>query len=260
MKMHMKMRVATLAVSVALLGGTALVASGQTGAYFSDSLAGSVAGTIGQVVVTTPNSTPWVNFTNLLPGDPQSVTVGYRNDGTVNEDIWINFNNLTALSALNNLGHFGSFTVTGNGPGTIAGPAFTSSNLDDNSAADACGPLSPSGCWPVPQQIKIASNITPGQAGSFTITFEYASALGNTTNTTWNPYPLPGDNGMTQTYAACETYYGSHALPAGDASPHAACSNNQVTINPSDTGTSGLPYQLVGTQVGITPGQAGTKF
>ena len=47
MKFSMKMRALTLAASVALVGGTALVASGETGAYFSQTVPGSISGTVG---------------------------------------------------------------------------------------------------------------------------------------------------------------------------------------------------------------------
>ncbi|MHB8380074.1 MAG: hypothetical protein ACYDB2_09210 [Acidimicrobiales bacterium] len=253
---------ATLAVSVALLGGTALVASGQTGAYFSSSAGGGITGTIGTINVTNQSSS-YISFSDLLPGSPQTLQMNYQNSGNSPADVWINFDQATALSALNNLGRYGSFTVASSALGTV----FTSSNLDDNNASDACGSFSntpasgpTSGCWPVPQLIKIASNVPSGGTGTVYFTFEYASKLGNTPATSWNSWPLPGDNGMSQTYAQCETYYGSNPLPAGDSSAHAACSDNQVTINAGDGNGSGLPFQLDGTQVGITPGQVGTKF
>ena len=47
MKMIFKSKVLALVASVALLGGTAFVASGSTGAYFSDTHSGSITGTIG---------------------------------------------------------------------------------------------------------------------------------------------------------------------------------------------------------------------
>jgi hypothetical protein len=59
--------------------------------------------------------------------------------------------------------------------------------------------------------------------------FQYASALSTQalvgTTADWNTYPQAGD----------------------------------VTINSSDGTGNGLPYQVVATQHGITPGAAGTK-
>jgi hypothetical protein len=250
MKMHVKTRVLTLVATISLLGGTAFVASGSTGAYFSDTHPGNVGGSIGQILIAVPNTN--LSFTNLMPGAPQTVTVNYTSGGTVNQDIWVTFPNSTALSALNNLGHYGSATVSSYGWGSPNGTDFTSANLDDNATTDACGPLSPSGCWPLPNQVKLASNVPPGQAGSFTFTFEYASALTPPASLSWNPFPLPGRNASYQTYAACETAGGTHSQ----------CSNNQVTINGSDSPASGagLPFQIVATQVGIQPNDLGSKF
>ncbi len=255
-----KFRVLTLMATVAMLGGTAFVASGSTGAYFSDTHAGGIAGSIGKIAISPTTSTN-ISFSNLVPGTAQTVTVDYTNTGTVPQDVWVTFPNATALSSLNNLGHYGSVTVASSGWGSPSGGVdFTTTNLDDNSALDACGPLSPAGCWPLPDQVKLASNVPVGASGTFSFTFEYAPALNNTPATTWNDYPLPGDNGLFQTYAACETYYQTNPLPTGDTTAHQACSDNQVTINAADGTSNGLPFQLVATQVGITPGQVGTKF
>lgn len=251
MKMNMKLRALTLVATVGLLGGTAFVASGATGAYFSDSVTGHVSGTLGTIQITTPGSTPYVSLTDLLPGTPQSMTVDYTNSGNSPEDVWLDFNNATALSALNNLGHYGSVTITSSGWGTPpSGLDFFSNNLDDNSAPDACGAFSVTGCNPLPSTVMIASNVPAGKSGSYTFTFEYASATTPPASSAWNPYPLPGDANTSVTYAACETAGGTHS----------ACSDNQVTINPADASGTGLPYQLVATQVGIAPGAPGSKF
>jgi hypothetical protein len=255
MKMTLKVRVLTLVATIALLGGTAFVASGSTGAYFSDTvLGGSIGGSIGTIVVT-QDSPLLINFSNgLLPGTSQTVTVTYHNSGNSPEDVWLNFNNLTALSALNNLGRYGSVVISSG-----ATPVFESWNLDDNSTR--CGPFSNaiptgtnSGCWPVPNQLLLASGVPSGQSGSFTFTFEYATALGNTPATAWNTWPLPGDSNTPSTtgdtYAACV----AANITAG------SCLDNQFTIVGTDGAGSGLPYQLIGTQVGITPGQSGSKF
>src|SRR5665213_1713003 len=126
MKMHLKMRVVTLAVSVALLGGTALVASGQTGAYFSDSHAGAITGSIGSIAIT-PDTNSLV-FYNLLPGTSQTVTEHYQNTGSSPQDVWLTFDNPTALSALNNLGRYGSVVISSGGQGAVGNNAFTSYN------------------------------------------------------------------------------------------------------------------------------------
>jgi hypothetical protein len=228
-KRHTKLRIAAIGGSLLLCGGLAVMASGATGAYFSDTHAGAVTGSIGTVQEATNGGSGGngldLSFVNLLPGEPQSVTANYGNTGTGNQDFYITFPNATALSALNNLGRYGTLHVSSSGTGAV-GDVFDSANLNDNSGS--CGGFSPSGCWPLPNQLKIASGVAPGSSGSVTITFNYASALGGSATTgggTWNTYPVAG----------------------------------QVTTNPSDGTGNGLPYDIVATQVGITPGAPGTK-
>jgi hypothetical protein len=45
----LKIKGAAIAVSVALLGGTAWLAAGSTGAYFSDTHTGTISGTVGSI-------------------------------------------------------------------------------------------------------------------------------------------------------------------------------------------------------------------
>lgn len=277
MNKRIKARAASLVASMALLGGTAFVASGSTGAYFSDSHSGTITGSIGTIKLSTTDMN--INFTNLLPGVPQTLTVYYQNVGNSPQDIYMTFPNATALSALNNLGHYGSVTVLNDGT-----PVFTSTNLSDN--LGRCGSFSPTGtygspaesdCWPLggttggltDAPLLLASNVPSGAHGSFQFTFEYASALTAPENLNWNPYPLPGDNGMFQTYSDCLAYYASLTppvtYPSGDSSATSACGNNQTFINSGDWtapegSNAGLPYQLVATQVGVSPGATGSKF
>jgi hypothetical protein len=215
-----KARITALVGTIGLLIVFVVVATGGTGAYFSDSHSGTISGTIGSIRVT-PSGGGGANnldfaFTNLLPGEPQSATGQYTNTGANAEDVYIAFNNPTALSALNNLGTYGEVHVTANG-----NDLFDSANLNDNSTT--CGPFSPSGCWPLPSELRLAQNVAPGGTGNFTFTFNYASKLktqppaGTTAN--WNTYPV----------------------------------NGQFTVNSSDGSGSGLPYEIVATQPGQTP-------
>jgi len=237
-----KTRGVALVATVALLGGAAFVASGATGAYFSDTQPGTITGTIGCIHVTASGGTPSgqgtsgqnLAFTNLLPGADQSVTVNYQNTCPTNvEDVWITFPNATALSALNNLGRYGTIHVSSSGAGAV-GDVFDSANLNDRVAT--CGPLSPTGCWPLPSQLKVAINLGPTASGAVTFSFMYASAL--TTQPApgtgvWNSFPVPGG-------------------------PYPTNPNGQTTINGSDGTGNGLPYAVVATQPGIAPGAAGT--
>jgi hypothetical protein len=199
----------------------AAMATVGTGAYFSDTNNGQIDGTVGSIKVTTSGGSGAENadfaFANLLPGDPQSATVGYQNTGRNAQDVWVVFPNSDALHALNQLGTYGEVHLKSG-----ATSLFDSANLNDDQApaTGSCGGFDPSGCWPLASKYKLASNVAPNATGSMTFTFAYASKLvgGNVDGAApaWNQYPVPG------------------------------------STNPGPAG-SGLPYQIVATQVGQTP-------
>jgi hypothetical protein len=91
---------------------------------------------------------------------------------------------------------------------------FDSSNLNDN--AGSCGPFGPDNgkCWPVQSKYKLASNVAPGGQVHYSFGFGYASKL-------------------------------SGQSPAGGGSW-----NSYPLSGPT---SSGLPYQIVETQVGQQP-------
>jgi hypothetical protein len=252
----MKRRALTLVATIGLLGATAFVASGSTGAYFSDTHTGVITGTIGTIRVTPSGGTASSDgslmdlaFNNLLPGAAQTVTVNYQNTGSSAEDVWVVFPNATALSSLNNSGSYATVHLSAVGTGVVnGGDLFDSANLNDRSAT--CGPFSPSGCWPVPNAVLVAQNVGPTAGGAFTFSYMLASALtGQPAGLTapWNTYPLPGYGGSGLSYAAC--------IAIATASQ---CSNNQTTVNAGDGSGNGLPYEIVATQPGIQPGAVGT--
>lgn len=247
MRMNLKMRAFSLVASVGLLGGTAFVASGQTGAYFSDTHSGTITGTIGTIKVTGGGGGGTDNldiaFSNLLPGAAQTVTSTYTNSGSSTEDVWVVFNNATALSALNNLGSYGEVHVWSTGSDSV-GAVFDSANLDDRLAT--CGSFTSGGCWPLMGAYRIAANLPAGSAGTFHFSFNYASKLSGqpASPVAWNSYPLPGWKGDGANYNTCTT---TQSGTYGD------CSNNQTTVVAGQTG-AGLPYQIVATQPGIAPG------
>lgn len=221
-----KVKGLALLATVALLGGTAWVAAGTTGAYFSDTHSGSITGTIGSIKVTPYGGAGSggmdLSFTNMLPGVLQTATVNYQNTGTNAEDVWIVFNNATALSALNNMGTYGEVHLSSNGTAL-----FDSANLNDRSGT--CGAFSPSGCWPLAKQYKVASNVAPGATGSISFAFMLAGKT-VTPPLAFNAYPV-----------SAQGYLVTHD------------SNDQNYVNPADGSGSGLPYQIVATQHGVTP-------
>jgi hypothetical protein len=214
-----KSTVARLAGFTLALGATATLvgfAATGTGAFFSDSSPGTITGSVGSIQVSVSggngSSSTDFHFDRLLPGTPQTATITYTNTGNSPEDVFLTFPNATALSALNNLGTYGSVQVD-----NAAGQdVFDSTNLNDNSTT--CGPFGPSGCNPLPNQLKVGTDLTPGNSATATFTFGYASKL-KAQFPTFNTYPVSG----------------------------------QFTVNAGDGTGNGLPFAIVATQQGQTP-------
>lgn len=217
-----------------LAGSAALVAaaSGATGAFFNDSQSGTVTGNIGSILVSTSGGSGSngldFNLSNMLPGVPQTVTAHFTNTGKNAQDVYLVFPNAEALHSLNNLGTYGSVTIKSAGT-----TVFSSSNLNDgldaNLANDGhCPTFGPGSCYPVPNTIKLASNVAPGQSGSMSFSFAFASKLKSASAEGAQAfcYPLVQVSGSTN--------------PADQ-----TC----TTTSP----TYGLPYQIVATQPGVLP-------
>jgi len=227
------------AVSVAAF---ALAASTSvTGAYFSEAAPGTINGEIGAVHLWTSNTT--FNWTNMMPGEKQTSTVGFANTGTGPQDFYIVFPNVPALHALNNLGTYGEVHVSSARTGAGDVSLFDSANLQDgrhpnkSGNLNSCGNIFASavpakaGCWPLPVNLKIASNVAKTQGGSVSFSFNYGAQLSDVGHGTsggpgvFNGYPLK--NTVEDVYAE---------------SPDAA--------GPDGTG---LPFKIVAVQVGQTP-------
>ncbi len=225
---HHKSRVVIIISGLALLGS--LLVAGTSGAYFSETQPGNITGTIGSIHAAVIGGVGQNNsdfaFNNLLPGVPQTITIGYKNTGNNPQDVYIVFPNATALSSLNNLGTYGNVTLSANG--TVL---FQSSNLNDRSAT--CGSFSTSGCWPLLRSYKVASNLAPGATGTVSFTFAYASKL--------STQPPVGTTAYWNVYPASPCAYNA-----------TTCPNGQTTVNASDGTGNGLPYEIVATQVGIS--------
>ena len=212
-------KLAALGASLAVAGGMIVSASGATGAYFSQSAPGTISGQLGSITVSTSggngSTAQDFSWSNMLPGVPNSATVDYQNTSANAEDIYLVFQNKTALSALNNLGTYGEVHIAAAGNGTNNASIFDSANLNDR--ASTCGPFSQSGCWPVPNVLKVASNIGGGTTGSVTFAFNYAGKLSSGEGGQFNVYPVDGQQNP-----------GTYAL------------NSQA----------GLPYEVVAIQAG----------
>lgn len=175
----------------AALIGTAVTG---TGAYFSDtSDAGTITGTFGSISLTTgtaPDTDLSLAFTNILPGESQSQTVGFTNDGRNAQDVWVVFDQATIgdhrhdtdTGLINDRGRYGEVHIKGSGT-----PVFDSNNLNDDSTS--CPPgtkLTNNGvdhyCNPLPAALKLQSALAPGQTGSMEFTYRPAPETGNGAN------------------------------------------------------------------------------
>jgi len=227
MSKALKIKLGALGASSLLLVGVAVAAIGLTGAYFSESKAGEIKGNLGSIHVATAGGTGEngleFDFKNLLPGEPQTATAKYTNTGKNHEAVWIVFNNAEALHSLNNLGHYGEVTIKSNGKAV-----FHSANLNDNQppASGKCGKVlystdefSPSGCWPLKEKYRLAADVPPGAKGTMQFSFGYAAKL--------KTQPEEGAEASFNTYPP--------------------------EVEPEDIVDSGLPYEIVATQVGQEP-------
>jgi len=158
----LKFKGVALIATVALLGGTAMVASGATGAYFSETHAGVVTGSTGSIHVDTSDSDGTggesLNFdlNGLLPGEPQTIVVRYTNTGTNPEDVWIVFDP-AALGLLNAAGTNATISIASTG-----GFLFSSTDMTAN---------------PVPGSIKVRSNLAPTADGRTNASFGIAASV-----------------------------------------------------------------------------------
>lgn len=176
--------------------GAALVAAaaGGTGAYFTDSKAGSMSATTGQLKLNTTDTN--LSFKDLVPGTNQTKDIDYNVATTGPSDVWLVFDPsdvayLKFTGAKGNplhlgggMGRFGHFAVSNDS----SGPLFQSYNLAHvpsgevgGCAVNAIGhggsgqrPVdradTPPQCG-VPSAILIASNLTNGQGGTAHLTF-----------------------------------------------------------------------------------------
>jgi hypothetical protein len=185
--------IGTLGASAALIGAAAT----NTGAYFTDSETGQIAGTTGHLTVDKLNDYN-LSFDNLVPGEYKDRSVAYRTGGDTNEDIWLKFPAGTPYGqftgakdngsngnidgfADGGMGRFGHFAVKDNAGNVL----FSSYNLQNESngtsgCADSNGhgsgpqATSPTNTPPlcgVPHYMLIETNLPSGSDRSLTMTF-----------------------------------------------------------------------------------------
>lgn len=175
-----KSKAARLTGFIGSAGATALLvgfAVSGTGAYFTDSEPGTLQGSMGTIQVDAsggygPNGTD-ITFTNMLPGEAQTHTIDYTNTGANNQDVWVvfdqaylgDFDRDTDTGLINDRGTYAEIHIT-----SFGAPRFESANLNDD--ADSCPPGAGNpACNPLPKQILLASNLTPGASGDMVFSY-----------------------------------------------------------------------------------------
>ena len=171
----MKVKIIGLLVAVVLVAAMVAVAARATSAYFSDTNNGQITGTIGDISISTSGGAVGVgdgiNFfwDEMLPGVVYTAPINVQNTSTSNsEDLWIHLNNLTALSALNQLGTYGAVTIDVGGT-----PVFQSAHLNDNTARG--NTIGNGGA--LPEWVQLATNVGPTASRAVTFKFAYASKM-----------------------------------------------------------------------------------
>lgn len=217
MRKSIALRLGAIGTAVTLAGSLAVLASGTTGALFSESKGGGITGTIGAVHLETSNTT--FVWTGMMPGEPKSDSVTFKNKGTGPQDFYLVFPNETALSSLNSLGEYGEAHISVNNV-----EKFASVNLNDGYPCGTPGINGAATLCAIPPKMLLASNVAVNETGSFTFTFRYAAKLG------------------TKSHSSGGGVF--NAYPAAD---------HQNTVRPADGTGSGLPFQVVAVQVGQQP-------
>ena len=161
--------------SAALLAvGLGIASVGVTSAYFSDTnTGGHVEASLGSIKVAVDgdrNTTPVIDFANLLPGD--TATGGYtvENIGRSAQDVYMTFPKEAQLKLINQLGTYAEIEITVEGE-----RVFFSDNLNDGY------PGNPD-VTPLPSELKLADGLAAGED----IDVQFSLKLDEKWTNTWN--------------------------------------------------------------------------
>ncbi|HUX70319.1 MAG TPA: hypothetical protein VMV41_07405 [Cellulomonadaceae bacterium] len=201
----------TAGLTAALVG----IAVSGTGAYFTDSAAGTMSANSGHLTLSTIGSTA-LSFADLVPGTDKTDSVGYTVDTSGPSDVWLVFDPTTAgyqgftgakkstLVPEGGLGRYGHFAVSVNSGGAL----FQSYNLALDPVGTTAEPNGASGCstdayghggstqkataavpYPpycgVPTAIKLSSGLTTGQGATVHLTFGLTGLQVQQNQTEW---------------------------------------------------------------------------
>jgi hypothetical protein len=165
-----------------LAAGTALVASAATGtgAYFTDSVSGTISGTMGSIDIQAGDGGPaatTINFTKMLPGETGKQEVAFKNTGQNPQDVWVVFpksalgdgDHSTDQHLINDFGTYATIQIKSSG-----GTVFYSTNLNDDQTSCPDGVSDPAvgrACHALPTMVRLSSNLAPGQGGNMEFAF-----------------------------------------------------------------------------------------
>ncbi|RYV49818.1 hypothetical protein [Pengzhenrongella frigida] len=192
------------------------VAVSGTGAYFTDSEAGSLTATAGHINLSVDTST--LALGDVMPGADQTASINYSLDVSGTSDVWLTFDPtderfLAFSGAANNplypaggLGRYGHFDVSTKASGRL----FQSYNLAHVPAADLATatpcPVTVDGrggsgeeitgekdtnpyCG-VPTAIKLASGLADNATGTINLTFGLTGLASGGQDATWADVPF----------------------------------------------------------------------
>ena len=175
-------RLTALTGLVIVLASTVALTVASTGAYFTDSQAGSVNGTFGSVKIdmngsgTGPGNLTF-NFDGMMPGAWKTATITATNTGTGAEDIYLAFTNANQVwSEVNTLGTYGEADVNGANFNNLNNhyPQNTPANPGQvNSCGDAVGPIR------YLPHVNFLGTLNPGQSANYTLSFRYTACISN---------------------------------------------------------------------------------
>ncbi|MGV8965614.1 MAG: hypothetical protein ACOH2F_04990 [Cellulomonas sp.] len=166
-----------------------------TGAYFTDTEAGNIAGTMGSIKVAATTDLNVV-FTNMLPGQASVQTIGYANNGANAHDVWVvfpqaalgDFSKYTDIGLINDKGTYGEIHIKAGGTAV-----FDSNNLNDDATSCPLGSSDPAKgqgpCNPLLTQYLLASNLAPLAEGN--MEFSYTPGAKYKTNQGLPEFVLP---------------------------------------------------------------------
>ena len=175
-----KTKVAGFLGTVAVTGGLPASAVVGTGAYFSDTEANNhITGTMGSINVTGDNLS--AAFTDMLPGETNTATMGYKNTGANAQDVWVVFQDKGLVGTytdgthgINDLGTYAEVHVASNGT-----ERFASQNLTDKYPSGTPGSDGAPTLYALPKMIKVADALAPGQSGDWSFSFKPAAKILN---------------------------------------------------------------------------------